>query len=121
MEDFFYKISNNESFEMLTADFWLYCEDKGKILNKKTAETRFRNYLKPKWETEEDRKIMKESYNKKLKNINTNNNFEKEEEEKKEKEKEKIAEFKKIESILSDDEKRQYRQQAEEQVHELTK
>jgi len=56
--DFFYKVWTKEAFEDFAMNFWLYCQERWKKLNAKNAEIAFRRFLKPTWETEEDRKAM---------------------------------------------------------------
>lgn len=65
MDDFYWKIGDEESFERSTSDFFIFCYENGRKMNKKTVEAKFRAYLKPKWETDEDRKIMQNNFRRK--------------------------------------------------------
>jgi uncharacterized protein (UPF0248 family) len=79
-------------------DFFVHYETNGKKLFSTTCETCFIHFLKPKWETEEDRKNMIIAYRKKFeKKIETEISGKKIEEE----DRKKIENHKKIEEIIS--------------------
>jgi len=113
MEEYYYKIWTEESFECVTNDFFMYCEDKGRKINKNTVEGRFKAYLKPKWETEEMRNEMIIAYKRNIQKkkysrneIKKHDEIVKEEEDKKKREyEERKKEAKEIEKNLSPEEK----------------
>jgi len=120
-ETFYYKIGDNDSFERTTTDFFLYMEEKGKKINKKTAEARFISFLKPKWETDEDRQELIKIYKRKINKIKAKHNIIDESEEEEKEIDLKNKRFIEIESKLSEEKKRQYRQEAENKINTLTK
>lgn len=118
-EEFFYKIGDEESYDRTTTEFFLFCEDSWKILKKKTAESRFRYYLKPKWETEEQRNQLKASYfaSRKKKNIKNSRIYEENKEKKKKEDEEKL--IKEYEKTLTEWEKKSIIDEAEKYVISL--
>ena len=54
-----------KDIEREMVDFFIYHEDKGKKIPKSTVSLRFGHWLKPKYETEHDRKILMAQYRKK--------------------------------------------------------
>lgn len=124
-EKYFYKIGNLDSFERMTSEFFLYMEDKWKKINKKTAEIRFCSFLKPNWETDEDRNNLISAYNRKKQKSNISINSDKLALEQKEKEKqeyqEMLKEWKKLDNLLTTEQKNTFLAIAEYKINKLTK
>lgn len=115
--DFFYKVWTKEAFEDFAMNFWLYCQERWKKLNVKNAEIAFRRFLKPTWETEEDRKAMIADYEQKkqksaLSKISENEKIKQEKEIKQSEEKRKTV-LQNFESFLNDEGKKLFFQDAE--------
>ena len=115
--DFFYKVGTQTSFHDFAMNFWLYCQEKWKKLNVKNAEIAFRRFLKPTWETEEDRKAMIADFEQKkqktaLSKISENEKIKQEKEIKQSEEKRKTV-LQNFESFLNDEGKKVFFQEAE--------
>ena len=115
--DFFYKVGTQTSFHDFAMNFWQYCQEKWKKLNVKNAEIAFRRFLKPTWETEEDRKAMIADYEQKkqktaLSKISENEKIKQEKEIKQSEEKRKTV-LQNFESFLNDEGKKVFFQESE--------
>lgn len=115
MNDFYYKIWSEESFLDFCRDFFIYCETKKVWLKKSTCEMRFRRYLKPKWETDEDRNELIKNYNRSARKSRKN-------EDTTEEKKEEIPDnFKEIEANFSESEREEIKKESEIEILNLTK
>ncbi len=115
--DFFYKVWTKEAFEDFAMNFWLYCQERWKKLNAKNAEIAFRRFLKPTWETEEDRKAMIADFEQKkqklaLSKISENEKIKQEKEIKQSEEKRKTV-LQNFESFLNDEGKKLFFKESE--------
>lgn len=117
MEKYYWKIWNEDSFERMTTDFFLYCEDKWKLPKKSTATHRFVSYLTPKWEKREDVENMKKNATRIIKLENNIN----EEQKMIEKAKRDIETARNIENLLSDEIKQEILLEANNIIINLTK
>ena len=63
-KEFFYKIDSDHSWEMFTYDCFSHFIEKWKEISKKYATERFRRWLLPTYETEEERELMRKNWKK---------------------------------------------------------
>ena len=110
-ERFYYKIGTEESYERFTSDFFIFCDEKGREMKKKTVEAKFIAYLQPSWEKDEDVKEMILNYNRKKQKETEGKIIMKDSVELEKKEKEKNIDYilwEQIEKTLSEDEKKEF-------------